>query len=54
MKYLSFILALVAALVLVVYAVLGTNNNSLLALAGLLMVLSIIVPCIINWIHTKI
>jgi hypothetical protein len=54
MKYLGYILALVAALLLIIHHyVNGGNSNPLLAISMTLFALSIIVPNVYNWIQTK-
>lgn len=53
MKYLGSFLALAAALVLVIFYVSGTTENTLLFIAIILLVAAVIVPCIMNWIKNR-
>ena len=53
MKYLGYILALVAALLLILHYVSGGTSNTLLTISMTLFALSIIVPNVYNWIQTK-
>ncbi|MCQ2208162.1 MAG: hypothetical protein MJZ02_08100 [Paludibacteraceae bacterium] len=52
-KYTGSFLALLAALVCVIFYVSGTTENTLLVIATIILVLAVIVPIVLNKIQNK-